>query len=150
MLAVKIHMFLKILTFSLLSLGLIILSRGVSKEGFKIGVQDVARRFQSTLPSHFRLGSTSVTDLERFWTPKGRPKEIHCAFPGIANASLGPSKCILSILGSHEASRIDVGAICTPRELIFVVERNICPEWCRTAAAKKERVSHPPGRAFSS
>ena len=76
-------MFLKILTFSLLSFGLIILSRGVLKEGFKIGVQDVARRFQTSLPSHFRLGSASVTGVERFWTPKGRPKEVHCASPGL-------------------------------------------------------------------
>ena len=46
-----------------------LITRSLEK-GLKIGVQDVPRRFQTTLPSHLRLGSASVTGLEGFWSPK--------------------------------------------------------------------------------
>ena len=60
---------------------LIILSRRLLKKVLKIGLQDVPRRFQTTLPSHLPFGSVPMTGLERFWTPKSLLKEVHCVSP---------------------------------------------------------------------
>ena len=44
------------------------------KKQLKIGVQDVPKPFQNALRYQLRLGSASITALERFLAPKYPPK----------------------------------------------------------------------------
>ena len=40
------------------------------KKHVKIGVQDVPKPFQNALRYQLRVGSASITALERFWAPE--------------------------------------------------------------------------------
>ena len=65
-LTVKTQVFLNIFTLSLLSVLLIILTRGDFKKTFKIGFQRVPKPFQNALRYHMRLGNAPEISLERF------------------------------------------------------------------------------------
>ena len=73
-LTVKTQVFLKIIALSCFSLLHIILSHGDFKKAFKISPSEAPKPFQKALRIQLRLGSTSVTGLERFWTPKWAPQ----------------------------------------------------------------------------
>ena len=71
---VKTEVFLKIFTWSLLILLLVILAHEGLENRFKIGVQDLPKPFQNALQYQLGLGSASITALQRFWAPKYPPK----------------------------------------------------------------------------
>ena len=73
-LTVKTQVFLKILALSCFSFLHIILSHGDCKKTFKTTPSEGPKPFQKALRIHLRLGTTSVTGLERFWTPKWAPQ----------------------------------------------------------------------------
>ena len=83
-LTVKTQVFLKILTLPFFWRKHIIPSTGDFKKAFKIRFGDVPKPLQKALRIQLRLGSASVTGLERFWTPKlppqTRPRGVPKAF----------------------------------------------------------------------
>ena len=71
----KTQVFLKILTLPFFWRKHSIPSIGGSKKAFKICFRDVPKPFQKALRIQLRVGSASVTGLERFWTPKSPLKQ---------------------------------------------------------------------------
>ena len=123
-LTVKTQVFLKILTLPFFWRKHIIPSIGDLKKAFKLRLKGIPKTSQMALPIQLRVGSASVTGLERFWAPKSplkqglevspRPSETGSLQLGLLGGlqnqfwrALGPLKAgFRTIFGYHFRSKI--------------------------------------------